>query len=444
VSRLRRARSLRARIVLTTATVTAVGMVVLVGLVAVVLAQLVDDHVARSLEDRVAAVSATLEPAGTSVRMRETPNEGFDNGIWVFDGTGRLVEGGTAPSTVRGAVMRLAAVTAPTVHETDGWALRAAPVTFNEATAPSAVVVVALALAPYQSTQAGALALCTGVGLLVVAGVTAVANWNVRRALAPVAQMAQRAAEWSETDLRRRFSLGTPHDEITRLGSVLDALLERVMLAFTAEQRLSSELAHELRTPLSVVRAEAELGAADPGAAPETAARLERIVRTADQMAEVIETLLSLARGTGHTAPESASVTAIVARVLGESGEDAGVAPTSDAAVAAPESFAARALAPLVQNALEHRAARAWIDVEGGADWVDILIRDDGAGLVELDPDEVFRPGTRGAGSAGAGLGLALARRMARAAGGDVEYRGAAPTTFALRLPRARPVRSRS
>jgi signal transduction histidine kinase len=68
---------------------------------------------------------------------------------------------------------------------------------------------------------------------------------------------------------------------------------------------------------------------------------------------------------------------------------------------------------------------------------VEFLVRDDGPGLVDIQESDLFRPGTRGAGSAGAGLGLPLARRLARAAGGDVEYRRGAPTTFVLRLPAA-------
>ena len=88
--------------------------------------------------------------------------------------------------------------------------------------------------------------------------------------------MTEQAEAWSEHDLDRRFGLGEPHDELTRLASTLDRLLDRIAASLRHERRFSAELSHELRTPLAKVTAEAELALRrprEPGGVPRGAER---------------------------------------------------------------------------------------------------------------------------------------------------------------------------
>src|SRR5213076_3003016 len=78
-------------------------------------------------------------------------------------------------------------------------------------------------------------------------------------ALRPGARVTRAAADWSEHRLERRFELGEPHDELTRLAAMLDSLLDRIAASLRREQRFSAELSHELRTPVSRIVAEADL-----------------------------------------------------------------------------------------------------------------------------------------------------------------------------------------
>ena len=126
-------------------------------------------------------------------------------------------------------------------------------------------VVAALSLEPYERSASRTL-----VASLIFAGATlmliiAVAVWIVRRALRPVDRMTAEAATWSESDLDHRFNVGEPHDELTRLASTFDHMLDRLASSLRREQRFSAELSHELRTPLAAISAEAELALA-PGA----------------------------------------------------------------------------------------------------------------------------------------------------------------------------------
>src|SRR5204862_420167 len=106
----------------------------------------------------------------------------------------------------------------------------------------------------------------------------------VGNALRPVAEMTERAAEWSASDLDRRFNLGPPRDEIGALSATLDGLLARIGASLRHEQRFSAEMAHELRTPLSGVRGEAELALSDPGLPEAARASFEQILRATDRM----------------------------------------------------------------------------------------------------------------------------------------------------------------
>ncbi len=100
--------------------------------------------------------------------------------------------------------------------------------------------------------------------------------------------------------------------------------------------------------------------------------------------------------------------------------------------VGADQQLVAAALHPLLENAVRH--ARTQVTVALERDGVDVVISvsNDGESLEAADAERIFAPGVSGTG--GAGLGLALARRLARAAGGDVVAVAPEPR-FELRLP---------
>jgi two-component system OmpR family sensor kinase len=428
----------RRRILLASLLLTTFGMVALIVLVAIVLNTVVGANVDEVLNDRVTAASSTLQREGPTVRVRETedPIESF---IWFFDSTGRLLEGARTPRALRGPLTDLARSSERTWTEQDGWRLLATPVTLQGEQEPAAVVVAGVPLAPYRTTTTVALLVSAGLGVLVVIGVGLMTAWTVWRALQPVAGMAQRASEWSEKDLNKRFDLGEPHDEITQLGKVLDVLLERVARAIRAEQRLTSEVAHELRTPLTVIRAEADLALTDPQVPADERVRFHRIITSADSMASAVDTLLALARGDvgQDRVPVDRVLRAAAAAVDGTNGRLT-VNPARDLSIAVPENVALRALLPLVENALRYAAENVTLTATATASQVQIAVIDDGAHANIQPSVDVFEPGIRDPASPSTGLGLSVARRTARAAGGDVTLHGLSPTTFVLALPRAR------
>ncbi len=436
--------SLKQRVVIGTALATSLGMIALTILVQVVLAFIVDHDIDGVLADRADAIRSTLVDDSGSLKARETPTPSLDEFSWIYDRRGVLVEGSTVTAPLDAELRRLRSVSRTTTLDTGDYRLRAVPVQTSDNRAHG-VVVVAEPLAPYERTERNALLASVLLGVLVVAGVTGLVAWAVRRALHPVALMSARADEWSEHDLSRRFDLGAGGDEITQLGHTLDSLLERVSRVIRAEQRLSSELAHELRTPLTAVLGEAELALARDGLDDAARSSLERVVRSSTEMGATIATLMAMSRNPTRLDDSVSLQTAVEGALASVSAHDALrnlrvnlPEESAEVLLAVPESVAVRILSPILDNALRYH--RDEVRVTGRLDThlAGILIADDGPGLGSVTPEEAFSAGERHPESPGAGLGLALSRRLAHAVGGEVSYVDVdAGATFLVELPLA-------
>jgi two-component system, OmpR family, sensor kinase len=427
--------SLRNRVTLSTVLVLGAALAIISVGLNLLLAGRLSADASSVLASRADAMAATVDTAHGRVRLREAPDDAaLDAHAWVFDATGRTLTRSPASPRLARAVQALAHVDRRTeANPTEHIRLLARPVR------RAAVVVVGVSMDPYRHTErlAGAGTLVLDVFVLLAGAL--VARRAVGAALRPVADMTSTAAEWSENDLHRRFGLGPPRDELTALAATLDGLLGRIDAALRHEQRFSAEVAHELRTPLSGVRGEAELALLSGRGDAELRAALEAVLAGTDRMATVIDTLLAAARSrpTGGIADPVAAALAAerTVRPLAEAGGRQVVvrAPAEPLSVGAGEDVVTGALHPLLENAVRHAADRVEISVVRDDGRVVIAVADDGAGIAAEDAERIFEPGFSAAG--GAGLGLPLARRLARAAGGDVVAIPQRGGRVELRLP---------
>ena len=439
-------RGLRNRIIWTTALVSGLAMGAMIGTVVLALNGATRSNVNATLTDRLQSTRSAVEsPKNTPAQAMESSVDSIEDSTWLYDVDGNLVEGPRAGRHVRDVADRLGRVSRRTTTTQHERVYLADPVTIRGGSSPGpGVLVVSESLEPYESNRTEILVGLITLGLVVTAGATAIAAWTVSRTLAPVEAMAGLAEDWSERELDARFDDRGSENEIAHLGRTLNVLLDRVAGALRGEQRLTSELAHELRTPLTGIRGEAELAlmASDD---PDTRERLTRVVTLVDQMSTTISTLLAIARGEGDPVSPRTSVDDIISATLASTpaGEKAievqpGDTGSDHIRVNATTGSAARALSPLVENALQHAAHHVILSVNGSPRSVGITVSDDGPGLQDgKDPETFFAAGARSADSTGAGLGLALARRVARALGGDVTVTSERrPTSFTLTLPR--------
>jgi signal transduction histidine kinase len=314
-------------------------------------------------------------------------------------------------------------------------------------------VVAGVSLSPYEQTRRTALFASAVLALTIFTAVGLAAGWLIHKALRPVARMTSQAAEWSDRDLDRRFSLGPPHDELTHLAHTLDGLLDRLATSLRHEQRLSAELSHELRTPLANIAAEAQFAARHIQQTQDGRVALENILQSSTQMSRTLDTLIAAARAeldprrATSDAAACARAAAAACAPLGSGGEvEIAVRPPRGALrVAVEQDLVERILAPLIENAHRHAAQEVSISIDQEAGATLFTIQDDGPGVPIDEQETIFQPGRRlhpsettAVASQGAGLGLALSRRLARSAGGDVEAQDSpSGGRFVVRLPAA-------
>jgi len=434
---------LRDRVTLATALVLALGLGVLtLGVYALLSHQLEGDLSARLRERADAQLALVGVEHGRVIVHDVAGDAALDEQAWVFAG-GRIERRPPASPALQRAADALARTPRVTERSAgEGVRLRAEPAYARDRRSRIGTVVVGASLLPYEHTERiallGALALDA---FVLVAGVL-LARRAVGKALEPVAEMTRRAADWSEHDLDRRFDLGPPRDELTALSATLDGLLARIGASLRHEQRFSAEMAHELRTPLAGVRGEAELALRTPGLVGPVRRGLEQILRGTVRMERVIETLLTVARSDAQPERGSSDARAGVSRAietLAPAADRAHVTltyepPTTPQRVGADEDAVAHALQPLLENAIRHATRAIAVTVARHNGHVEVRVDDDGAGLDASNPGDLFEPGHSSVGNAG--LGLPLARRLARACGGDVTAETTSPgARFVLRLP---------
>ncbi|MEO6472136.1 MAG: ATP-binding protein [Aeromicrobium sp.] len=433
-------RTLRSRIIWSTTLVTAIAVVAMVGTVVLVVIALTEARVESALSDRFAAVESTLSvDRNGHITQAETSADRIEDSAWVFDLSGNQVIGPSAGKHVYATVRSLSQVTKRThVHRGEHLYL-AAPFKDENSRKTLAVVVTAESYEPYEATQTAVIIGLIALGIAVIAGTSAITAWTIGRTLDPVNAMATSAEDWSERNLESRFDPGSSDNEIAHLGRTLNVLLDRVATTIRGEQLLTSELAHELRTPLTAIRGEAELGLMK-SRDQETSERLDRVVELVDRMSATITTLVSMARGHSAIGQRSNVASALASTVSDLQVPDTITLETRgvDASLEAATTteMIERILAPILDNAVRHAATSVTVKASCVDRVVRIDIIDDGRGVTIDEPDDVFRAGARSSTSEGAGLGLALALRVARMIGGDIELTSAAePTTFRVEIP---------
>lgn len=439
---------LRGRLIL----VVSVGAALAIGALTLVfnlaLRSSLEQDADKVVSARAAAALSTVTVRNGQVRAQEAPDQGsVDAQAWIYSDR-RAIERPRAPRTVQALADGL--VGGPTIYTDDpatDTRLYATPI--QGAGRRAGTVVAALSLEPYERSASRTLiASLTFVGATLLL-IIVVAVWIVRRALRPVDRMTAEAASWSESDLDHRFNAGEPHDELTRLASTFDHMLDRLASSLRREQRFSAELSHELRTPLAAISAEAQLALARARHGDEYREALEVIRIRAKQLERTLEALMAAARAESGAAPGTADALEVAEHakescevLAGERGVSITLAPPrAPLRVGANADAVERVLTPLLENACRYGRRKVSLSVVGGTGSVEFRVADDGPGVDPGERDRIFEPGLRGVAAGngsgnGAGLGLPLARRLARAIGGDVECAGNAEgAVFVARVP---------
>ncbi len=381
---------------------------------------------AESALASVTVVDGHLQLSGAAASL--------DTGIWVYEGT-EAIERPRASAFLQRNADQLAGTDRKTVRATGEPDSEFLSLAVRSGDRQVGTVVAAISLEPYERSSKATLVGALALGTVLVLLVYAIARNVAARALRPVAEMTAQAGEWSATDTSGRFGTGGVRPgELEDLAATLDGVLGRLSAVLRREQQLSAEISHELRTPLTAIIAEADLYSARPRSAAEGAAAMQVVGDGARRMERILDTLLSAARAEAGGARGRCDVVAVATR-LAEHVD----APEGVPFAGADSDVVERLVSPLLDNAQRYadevRVQISWTNAE-----VVVEVLDDGPGVPAGAEESVFDAGYRGDpedGHPGAGLGLALARRLARAAGGDVTATAGPGGRFTVRLPRA-------
>jgi signal transduction histidine kinase len=275
------------------------------------------------------------------------------------------------------------------------------------------------------------------VAVFAVLGGSAVAA----RGLRPLNEMAALASEIEAHDLSRRLPPTRRDDELGRLYATFDRMLDRLEAAFARQRRFTGDASHELRAPLSVIRAEADLALRRARGREEYERALRTIAAQADYLEAVTRDLLAAARAESAAgAPQGAIDVAAVARAAAARLEPLArargvaltIAASGDAPARAEARSLERALVTLLHNAIKFARAAVRIAVERADAAVRITVSDDGPGFSAEalahaterfwrdDPARSHDAPAESGESSGAGLGLAIAASIAESFGGTL------------------------
>lgn len=280
-----------------------------------------------------------------------------------------------------------------------------------------------------------------------------------RRGLAPVAAMGAHAAEISATTLHERLPIATPNDELGRLATIINSLLDRLEQAFQQQRRFMADASHELRTPVAILKTESQVTLSRPNRSEseyrESAAVMADV---AQRLARIVDDLFLLARAdAGHVTPRHSSVyldeivhTVVrsVQALADERSVHVQLTEMANAPFEGDPDLLGRILLNLLDNAIKHSPREGTVEVSlarQNGSYV-VSVSDMGPGVPAEARERIFerffrldaaRSRAEISTTGGAGLGLSIARWAAEAHGGRVELAegGNGRTTFYLTLP---------
>lgn len=289
--------------------------------------------------------------------------------------------------------------------------------------------------------------------LLVAAGV---GYWMGRRALSPVDALVRTARQVSGANLSSRLQKLETGDELQRLSDTLNEMLDRIEKAFLRVTQFTADASHELRTPVSLIRTEAELALRRSRNEAEYQESLRHILLEAERTTVLIEQLLALARAdsgretldmqpvdlhqTLRSIVDSWQQVATIRdlQFSAKMGED-------DAFVMGDATMLRRLIDILLDNAFQYTPSpgTVFLVLEQREDTITIVVQDSGVGIAKEEQGKIFErfyrvDQARSRARGGTGLGLAIAHWIVTQHHGSirVESQPGRGATFRVEVPK--------
>jgi heavy metal sensor kinase len=286
----------------------------------------------------------------------------------------------------------------------------------------------------------GLLVLSTPIAALLAA---VAGHWMSGRALSPIHRITETANSIDARSLSRRLQLRGTGDELDRLSSTINHMLDRISSSYERIAQFTADASHELRTPVALIRSNAELmlmGQTDPARVEQG---LSDILSESDYMTRLIADLLTLARAGVEDAQVpmelfelGESVSAILPRA-GAQASSRGIAveftPHEQLVpMQGNQAVVERVLMIVVDNAIRYTPAGGsiWISTWMSEQRCGFSVRDSGIGIARHDQEHIFDrffrvDAARTPGDGGSGLGLSIARSLVELHNGTIQVESA-------------------
>jgi heavy metal sensor kinase len=277
--------------------------------------------------------------------------------------------------------------------------------------------------------------------------------WLASRAIRPIEDISAAAVKIAGGDLSQRVNVRDTENELGRLANVLNSTFARLEAAFSQQQQFTSDAAHELRTPISVMLTQTQTALNRERSAVEYRETVESCERAAQRMRRLIESLLELARLDAGQEPmkraafDLAGVAADCAELVRPLAAAREIMIHTDLTNAPCQGDAdriAQVITNLLINAVHHNqhAGEVRIVTRSENNFAILTVTDTGPGIAPEHLPRVFErfyrtDPARTASQGRAGLGLAISKAIVDAHGGSIEVSSppGAGATFTVRLP---------
>lgn len=273
------------------------------------------------------------------------------------------------------------------------------------------------------------------------------------KALKPLQQLSQQVEEIRAKNLQSPVVLSKGSIEIERLASAFNEMLSRLDNAFSAQKQFSANAAHELRTPLAVMRTRLEvLEKSDHLERVECRETLTMLRAQIDRLSHVIDLLLEMTELQSAEKNDRIQLAEIVEEVLcdldavAEKKQVQLEQKAGEAVVSGNDMLIYRAIYNLIENAIKYnrQAGQVTIAISQQGEFASVQVADSGKGIQPEDWEHIFEPfyrvdKSRSRSLGGAGLGLALVKEIANWHDGNVRVLASsnAGSLIELRLPLA-------
>ena len=276
--------------------------------------------------------------------------------------------------------------------------------------------------------------------------------WIVSRSLRPVVEISSAAVKISAGDLSQRINVAEAESELGQLAAVLNSTFARLEAAFAQQQQFTSDAAHELRTPVSVILTQTQTVLSREREAADYRQTVEACQRAAQRMRKLIESLLALAQfdagqeilnrrrfDFSKTVSDSVELVQTLA-------DERGVKIISEVGpleITGDPELLAQVVTNLLTNAIQYNKpdGEVRVKLESQNGLAVLTVADMGQGIAIEDLPRVFgrffRADESRTGAGNAGLGLAISKAIVEAHGGTLEVVSEknAGTIFTVRLP---------